>query len=196
MKCWNSAFNTHRSREITVAVQVGAVKIYVAPMEALRKKRKTWWNSEVSPCLSFYCTFLARFFWNLTLFLTKLRGYWCCLFLTLGRTLIYIIYLTSSAELDRLLGYLYNSSMHLFDLGAQETQLMKQTARDHGRKQGITNRVALPIDKMLYIYLLCPHSEHQKIHSNLNTFTRKTGSPNVKSVLMRQNFQKLDPMWK
>jgi hypothetical protein len=29
-------------------------------------------------------------------------------------------------------------------------------------KQGITNKLALPIDKMLYIYLLCPHSEHQK----------------------------------
>jgi hypothetical protein len=28
-------------------------------------------------------------------------------------------------------------------------------------KQGITNTLALPIDKMLYIYLLCPHSEHQ-----------------------------------
>ncbi len=29
-------------------------------------------------------------------------------------------------------------------------------------KQGITNRLALPIEKMLYIYLLCPPSEHQK----------------------------------
>jgi hypothetical protein len=29
-------------------------------------------------------------------------------------------------------------------------------------KQGITNMLALPIDKMLYIYLLCPHSKHQK----------------------------------
>ncbi len=28
-------------------------------------------------------------------------------------------------------------------------------------KQGITNTVALPIDKMLFIYLLCPHFEHQ-----------------------------------
>jgi hypothetical protein len=31
-----------------------------------------------------------------------------------------------------------------------------------GEKQGITNTLALPIDKMLYIYLLCPHSECQK----------------------------------
>jgi hypothetical protein len=29
-------------------------------------------------------------------------------------------------------------------------------------KQGIINTLALPIDKMLYIYLLCPYSEHQK----------------------------------
>jgi hypothetical protein len=29
-------------------------------------------------------------------------------------------------------------------------------------QQGITNTLALPIGKMLYIYLLCPHSEHQK----------------------------------
>jgi hypothetical protein len=29
-------------------------------------------------------------------------------------------------------------------------------------KQGITNTLALPIDKMLYIYLLYPHSQHQK----------------------------------
>jgi hypothetical protein len=55
-------------------------------------------------------------------------------------------------------------------------------------KQGIINTLALPIDKMLYIYLLCPHSEHQKIRSNLNnlnTFMKETGSPNVKPVLIR-----------
>jgi hypothetical protein len=27
------------------------------------------------------------------------------------------------------------------------------------REKGITNTLGLPIDKMLYIYLLCPHSE-------------------------------------
>jgi hypothetical protein len=56
-------------------------------------------------------------------------------------------------------------------------------------KQGITNTRALPIDKMLYIYQLCPHSEHQKkIHSNLNslnTFTQKIGLSNVKLILIR-----------
>ncbi len=44
--------------------------------------------------------------------------------------------------------------------------------------------LALPINKMLYIYLLCPHSEHQKnIGSNLNglnTFTKETSSNKVK----------------
>jgi hypothetical protein len=29
-------------------------------------------------------------------------------------------------------------------------------------ERGITNTLALPIDNMLYIYLLCPQSEHQK----------------------------------
>jgi len=31
-------------------------------------------------------------------------------------------------------------------------------------KQGITNMLALPVDKMLYIYLLCPHSEYSTFH--------------------------------
>jgi hypothetical protein len=29
-------------------------------------------------------------------------------------------------------------------------------------QQGIIHMLALPIVKMLYIYILCPHSEHQK----------------------------------
>jgi len=40
MKCWNSAFNAQGSRLIIVVVQVGAVKIYVAAVEALRKKER------------------------------------------------------------------------------------------------------------------------------------------------------------
>jgi type IV secretory pathway VirB10-like protein len=39
-KCSISAFNAQGSRGIIVAVQVGAVKIYVAAMEALRKKER------------------------------------------------------------------------------------------------------------------------------------------------------------
>jgi hypothetical protein len=38
MKCWNSAFNAQGSKVIIVVVQVGGVKIYVAAVEALRKK--------------------------------------------------------------------------------------------------------------------------------------------------------------
>jgi len=40
MKCWNSPFNAQGSRVIIVIVQVGAVKIYVAAVEALRKKER------------------------------------------------------------------------------------------------------------------------------------------------------------
>jgi len=39
-KCSISAFNAQGSRGIIVAVQVGAVKIYVAAMESLRKKER------------------------------------------------------------------------------------------------------------------------------------------------------------
>jgi len=38
MKCWNSPFNAKGLRVIIVVVQVGAVKIYVATVQALRKK--------------------------------------------------------------------------------------------------------------------------------------------------------------
>jgi hypothetical protein len=48
MKCWNSAFNAQSLRVIIVVVQVGAVKIYVEAVEALRKKGKTGWNMKLS----------------------------------------------------------------------------------------------------------------------------------------------------
>ncbi len=41
-KCWISAFNAQGSRGIIVAVHVGAVKIYVAAVEALRKEKPRW----------------------------------------------------------------------------------------------------------------------------------------------------------
>jgi hypothetical protein len=40
MKCSNSAFNAQGSRVIIVVVQVGAVKIYVAAVEALRQNER------------------------------------------------------------------------------------------------------------------------------------------------------------
>jgi hypothetical protein len=38
MKCWNSALIAQGSRVIIVVVQVGAVKIYLTVVQALRKK--------------------------------------------------------------------------------------------------------------------------------------------------------------
>ncbi len=40
MKCRNLAFNAQGSRLLIVVVQVRAVKIYVAAVEALRKKER------------------------------------------------------------------------------------------------------------------------------------------------------------
>jgi predicted proteasome-type protease len=40
MKCWNLAFSAQDSRVIIVVVQAGALKIYVAVVEALRKKER------------------------------------------------------------------------------------------------------------------------------------------------------------
>jgi hypothetical protein len=54
MKGLNSASNAEGSRIIIVVVQVGVVKIYVAAMEALRKKERQdetsfyhqiWWKN-------------------------------------------------------------------------------------------------------------------------------------------------------
>jgi len=41
MKCCNSAFNAQGSKLIIIVVLVGSVKIYVAAVEALRKKGMT-----------------------------------------------------------------------------------------------------------------------------------------------------------
>jgi NADH:ubiquinone oxidoreductase subunit 6 (subunit J) len=38
MKCWNSAFNAQGLRVIIVVVHVGAVQIYVAAVQVLKKK--------------------------------------------------------------------------------------------------------------------------------------------------------------
>jgi hypothetical protein len=58
MKCWNSvrisAFNAQGSRGIIVAVQVGAVKIYVAAVEALRKKERHGETQEPSKLMVFW----------------------------------------------------------------------------------------------------------------------------------------------
>ncbi len=71
MKCWNSAFNAQGSRLIIVVVQLGAVKIYVAVVEALKEKKErqdeTQFITKIDGFLSFIphwmlMYFFARFF--------------------------------------------------------------------------------------------------------------------------------------
>jgi hypothetical protein len=87
MKYWNSAFNAQGSRGIKIAVDVGVVKIYVAAMEALRKKRKRGWNSSLPQKLMVFWdsppppplsssnvnVHVCRFFWKFILCTTQLR---------------------------------------------------------------------------------------------------------------------------
>jgi hypothetical protein len=56
MKCWNSAFNAQGPRLIRVVIQLGAVKIYAAAVEALRKKERqdeTQFPTKIDGFLSF-----------------------------------------------------------------------------------------------------------------------------------------------
>jgi hypothetical protein len=81
MKCWYSAFNAQGSTLIIVVVQLGAVKIYVVAVEALRKKERqdeTQFTTKTDGFLSFIprwmlMYFFCRLFLNLTLCMTKLR---------------------------------------------------------------------------------------------------------------------------
>jgi hypothetical protein len=55
-KCGNSAFSAQGSRLIIVVVQVRAVKIYVATVEALREKERqdeTQFTTKIDDFLSF-----------------------------------------------------------------------------------------------------------------------------------------------
>jgi hypothetical protein len=55
-KCWNSAFIAQGSRVIIVVVRVGAVKIYVTAVEALRKNERqdeTQFTTKIDGFLSF-----------------------------------------------------------------------------------------------------------------------------------------------
>jgi len=95
MKCCNSVwnaetqhFNARGARLIIVVVQVGAVKIYVAAVEALRKKERqneTQFTTKIDGFLSFtprwimLMYFFCRLFLNLTLCMTKLRVLVLCL---------------------------------------------------------------------------------------------------------------------
>ncbi len=94
MKCYNSVrnaetqhFNAQQgSRVIIVVGPVGAVKIYVAAVEALSQKGKTGWNSVYHRnwCFSSFPPLNAnvlscKFFLNLTLCMTKLKVLVLCL---------------------------------------------------------------------------------------------------------------------
>ncbi len=83
MKCWNLAYNAQGWGLIIVVVQVRGVKIYVAAVEALRKKERedeTQFTTKIDGSLSFNPPWmLMYFFLNLTLCMTKLRVLVLCL---------------------------------------------------------------------------------------------------------------------
>jgi hypothetical protein len=58
------------------------------------------------------------------------------------------------------------------------------------KKKGITNTLALPIDKMLYIYLLCPQSEHQN-----NPFQTKQSKHFHQRNQFETNLKLIHLMW-
>jgi hypothetical protein len=87
MKCWYSAFNAQGSRLIIVVVQLGAVTIYVAAVEALRKKERqdensvchqNWWFSEFHPPLNANVLFCRCFFLESHNSICDIRS--CCRF--------------------------------------------------------------------------------------------------------------------
>jgi len=90
-KCWIWAFNVEGSRGIIVAVHVGAVKIDVAASNGgTQEKRKTGWNWGKSFTPSWMLMyFFAGFFW-ISPCVWPNSGYWCCLFLTLQISLLYV----------------------------------------------------------------------------------------------------------
>jgi hypothetical protein len=62
MKCWNSAFNAQGPRLI---IQVAEVKIYVADVEALRKKERqdeTHFSTKIDGFLSFIPCWMLMYF--------------------------------------------------------------------------------------------------------------------------------------
>ncbi len=62
-----------------------------------------------------------------------------------------------------LLASMYGAWIRLQIVKLRSWKLLSLTLLSYS-KQGVTNTLALPINKMLYIYLLCPHSEQPKKH--------------------------------
>ncbi len=95
MKCWRSALNAQGLRLIMVVVQLGAVKIYVATVEAVKeneREEETQFTTKIDGFLSFIPHWMLIYFW---------AGFWkispcvwpnwglrCCVFLTLRITLL------------------------------------------------------------------------------------------------------------
>jgi hypothetical protein len=61
-KCWISAFYAHGSRGIIVAIQVGAVKIYVAAVDTLRKNERQGETHEIDGFVSFTPPWMLMYF--------------------------------------------------------------------------------------------------------------------------------------
>jgi len=95
MKCWYSAFNAQDPRLIIVVVQLGAVKIYVAAVEALRKKERqdeTQFTSKIDGFLSFILRWMLMYFFDLKLCMTKLRVLVLCFsYFTDNSILVYFL---------------------------------------------------------------------------------------------------------
>ncbi len=67
MKCWYSTFNAQDSRLIIVVVQLGAVKISVAAVEVLRKKKRqdgTQFTTKIDGFLSFIPYWMLVYFFE------------------------------------------------------------------------------------------------------------------------------------
>jgi hypothetical protein len=88
MKCWNSAFDAQGSRLIIVVVQLGALKIYVAAVEALKRKERqdeTQFTTKVDgffefhPSLNVNVRFFAGCF-KISPCVWPNSGFWCCVF--------------------------------------------------------------------------------------------------------------------
>jgi len=78
MKCWNLAFNAQRSRVIIVLIEVG-VKIYVAAVEALRKKERadeTQFTTKIGGKISLGPRLPVISFWNFSFPVTCLMPYY------------------------------------------------------------------------------------------------------------------------
>jgi hypothetical protein len=90
---WYSSFHAQGSRLIIVVVQLGAVKIYVAAVEALRKKERQDETQFTTKIDGFFLVSLLMYFFAGLCWSSRSvwpnSGFWCCVFRTLRITLLY-----------------------------------------------------------------------------------------------------------